>query len=795
MRLFPYLQLNSLARKLWRDLWHLRGQALAVALVVACGMASFTTTRSTYESLKTSQEAYYERYRFAHIFASLKRAPEALTAQLEALPDVARVHTRVVVSVTLDVPGLREPATGRLISIPEAPQPILNDLYIRRGRWIEPGRRDEVLVSEAFATANRLDLGDTLGAVLNGRWERLRIVGIALSPEYIYEISGFGAFPDNKRFGVLWMGRGALAAAFNMEGAFNDVVFTLLRGGQEAEIIFQLDRLLARYGGLGAYGRYHHPSHRFLSDEMVSLKANATIAPAIFLGIAAFLLHVVLSRLISTQRDQIAILKAFGYSPLVIGKHYGYFVLAIVCIGAIFGAAAGLWLGAGLTQNYGRFFRFPVLLYEARPSLMVTALLVSGGAAIVGALGAVRRAVALPPAEAMRPEPPARFQRTVLERLGLQRLLSPVGRMILRNLERKPLQTLLAILGIAMAVAILILGGYFEDALQYIMDVHFRQAQREDVTVTFREPRAVHAWHAVRSLPGVLQAEPFRRVAARLRAGHRTHRTALTGLTPDGALRRLVDRHMHVVTLPPEGVVLTAKLAEILGVAPGDRLTVEVLEGTRATHQVAVVGLVDELIGATAYIDIAALNRLLHEGETLSGAYLVIDPQASADLNALLKRVPAVAGVSFRKTMLQSFETTVAENLRGFVRILVVFASVITFSVVYNAARIALSERGRELASLRVMGFTRREIAVILLGEQAILTLAALPLGFVLGYWVCSLMPLAYDSELFRMPVVVSRATYGMACLVITVSALLSSLIVRRRLDHLDLIAVLKTRE
>ncbi len=786
----------SLDRKLWRDLWRTRGQALAVAMVVACGMASYTTTRSTYESLKITQDAYYERYRFAQVFAGLKRAPETLRTQLEAIPGVARVQTRVVVHVTLDVPGLPEPATGRLVSIPEQPGAMLNDLYLRRGRYIEPGRRDEVLVSEAFATANRLRIGETLGAVLNGRWERLRIVGVVLSPEYIYEISGFGAvFPDNKRFGVLWMGRAALGAAFNMEGAFNDIALTLRRGTQEANVLFTLDQLLDQYGGLGAYGRHEQASHRFIRDELVSLKANATIAPTILLGIAAFLLHVVLSRLISTQRDQIAILKAFGYSNRSIGWHYFKFVLIVVALGAVLGTLAGLWLGAGLTRNYAGFFRFPVLHYEAHLGLLLTSLLVSSSAAILGALVAVRRAVRLPPAEAMRPEPPARFQQTILERLGFQRLLSPVGRMILRNLERKPLQTVLSVVGIALAVAILVLGGYFEDAVQWIMEAQFRQAQREDVTVTFIEPRPARVRYEMTSLPGVLQAEMFRTVAARLRFGHRTHRTVLTGLQVGGSFRRLVDRHLQVVPVPSAGVVLTSKLGEILGIAPGDVLTVEVLEGARPQRQVVVIGLVDELIGTAVYMDIAGLNRLLQEGETISGAYLAIDPRQQEQFYRLLKRLPAVANTLFRKAGIKSFEDTIAENLRIFVRMLATFACIITFSVVYNAARIALSERGRELASLRVMGFTRAEIAIILLGEQAILTIAALPCGFVLGYWVCSLMPLAYDSELYRMPVIVSHATYAYAVVVVMVAAVASGLLVRRRLDHLDLIAVLKTRE
>jgi putative ABC transport system permease protein len=790
--------MQALNRKLMRDLFHLRGQAAAVALIVACGIASFVTMLSAYQSLELSQATYYERYRFAQVFAQLKRAPQSLSARIEAIPGVAQVRTRVVVDVTLDVPGLDEPASGRLISIPERRRPMLNDLFLRRGRYISSAHSDEVLVSEAFAEANALKLGDRLGAVINGRWEQLRIVGVALSPEYVYEIQGAGTiFPDNKRFGVLWMGRKALATAFDMDGAFNDVALSLLPRADEAEAIARLDVLLERYGGLGAYERYQQVSNRFLSDEITSLKGTATIVPTIFLGIAAFLLHVVLSRLVTTQREQIAVLKAFGYTNVAIGWHYLKLILVIVLLGATLGIVVGLWFGSAVTENYARFFRFPLLRYEAGLGLLITAVLVSSGAAILGAITAVRRAVALPPAEGMRPEPPAHFRPTVVERIGLQSFLSPVGRMILRNLERKPVQALLSILGIALAVAIIILGRYFVDALERIVEVQFYHVQREDVSIVFHEPRSARARYEVAHLPGVLHTEPFRSVPVRLRFGHRMRRSVLTGLDPAGEYRRVVDRHLRTVDLPPSGLVLTKKLAELLDVVPGQRLGVEVLEGARPVRQVPVVELVDELVGVSAYMDIRALNRLMREGRTISGAYLAVDQQQAPQLYALLKRMPAIAGVSLRQAALTSFEDTVAASLGIFTSVLVVFACIIACGVVYNAARIALSERGRELASLRVMGFTRTEIAIILLGEQALLTLAAIPVGFALGWGFSALMPLAfaYTSELYRLPVVVNRTSYAFALVVVMTAACLSGLVVRRRLDRLDLIAVLKTRE
>jgi putative ABC transport system permease protein len=767
---------------------------IAVALVVTCGVAMFVTLRSMHSYLLGTQTSYYEQYRFADVFAQLKRAPLSTAAKIAALPGVTAVEPRIVVDVLVDVPGLPEPATGRLISIPRNRRPALNQLHLRRGRWL--AGRDEVLVSEAFARANALEIGDTLGAVIHGRWQRLRIVGLALSPEYIYEIRGVGdIFPDNRRFGVMWMGYDQLAAAFDLEGAFNDVSLTLARGASEPAVLARLDRLLARWGGVGAYGREDHVSHRFLTDEITETQVTSVTIPAIFLGVTAFLLHIVMSRLVATQRDQIAVLKAFGYGNAAIGRHYVKLALAPVLVGSAAGAAFGLWFAVELAQVYARFYQFPVLRYEPQPGIVALAVAIAGGAALFGAWDAARRAMALPPAEAMRPEAPARIQVGWLERLAGRRLAAPATRILLRNLERRPWKAVLSVVGIALAASIVVLGWYMFDAIEFMKNVQFRTVQREDVTVVLREPSSAGARYALARLPGVLRAEPFRFVAVRFRHGHRTYRSALQGIDPRGELRQIIDRDVRRHELPAEGVLLTAHLAEKLAVRPGDTLTIEVMEGARPVRQVKVAGVVDEMLGMSAYLELPALNRLMQEGGTISGAYLTVDPREREGLYVRLKRLPAVTGVGVRDVSLRGFETTVAESFWISISTLITFACIIAFGVIYNGARIALSERGRELASLRILGFSRGEVATMLLGEQALLTLLAIPLGAAFGFGVCALLALRFESDLFRLPLVVSAQTYLFAFLTVAASAVASGLAVRRRLDRLDLVQVLKTRE
>jgi putative ABC transport system permease protein len=719
--------MTALNRKLLRDLWGMKTQAIAIALVMASGVATLVMSRSTVNSLHEARERYYDRNRFADVFTHLKRAPNSLAARIADIPGVAAVETRVVVDVTLDVPGLAEPAVGRIVSIPDRPGHELNALHLRRGRYPEQGRAGEVLVNEAFAEAHGFQPGDAVRAIINGRMQTLRFAGVALSPEYIYQVRPSEIIPDDKRFGVFWMGYTELAAAYDMQGAFNDVSLALLRGASVPEVLRRLDTLTEPYGGTGAYSREDQVSHRRVSDELTQFRAMASIPPFIFLSVTAFLLHVVISRLVQTQREQIAVLKAFGYTRGEIGAHYLKLVLGMVVVGVALGVAAGAWLGENLARLYARYFRFPDLAFQLDPGVVILAIIIAAGASLLGVMTALQRAMRLPPAEAMRPEPPGDFRPMLVERIGLQRFFSQVARMVLRQIERKPLKAALSTLGIALAIAILVLGSFVRDVVDHAMDFQFFQMQRNDMNLALVEPTSSTVLHELRSIPGVMAAEGFRAVPVRMRFGPRARRLAVMGLPPDQRLFRLLDTGGRQMALPPGGLVVSKKLGELLGANVGDRVTLEVLEGERPVREVEISGLLDDFFGTSAYMELSALNRLMREGATISGAFMLTDAKANDAIYTRLKQTPRVAGVSVRSTTIAAFKELMRQNLLRMRLINVAFACIIAFGVVYNAARIALSERGRELATLRVIGFTRGEISWVLLGEIAVLTVAAIP--------------------------------------------------------------------
>lgn len=791
--------MKALDRKLWRDLLQMKSQALAIALVVMCGVGTYIMFLTTLDALRSTQISYYRDYRFADVFASLKRAPESLRQRVQDIPGVAHVETRVMAQVRLDMPTFDEPVTALMVSLSplasDSGSQGLNALHLRQGRLPTPGRPDEVAVSTPFADAHALQLGDRFYAILNGRRQALTMVGTVLSPEFIQQMRPGSAFPDYKRYGVMWMGRRALGQAYDMEGAFNDLTLSLNPGADTQTVIDRIDELLKPYGGLGAYARKDQLSHRFLSQELQQLGTLASLFPTIFMGIAAFLLNVVIGRLVAMQREQVATLKAFGYSNLSVLAHYLKMVSVIVGMGVLSGTALGIWLAKLLSGVYMEFYHFPYLKFSLQPHTVVEATAVSLLAAGTGTVFAVWRAASLRPAQAMRPEPPPAYHETWVEKLGLKRWLSQPTRMIIRHIQRQTLKSMLTVVGIAMACGIILTGLFQRDTVSYMVHLQFGMAQREDISVHFTDPIAYRARFDLLSLPEVQNVEVFRTVPVRLRHGHRSYRTGIRGVEPGGDLQRLLNADLRSVYLPSEGILLTDFLATLLDVQVGDTLVVEVLEGNRPVRVATVAGLVREYTGVSAYMQLTALNHFMQEGPTISGAYLSIDSALRSSLYARLKEMPRVAGVAERIQEIRNFNRVMDETMLFFTYVSTVFAVIIAFGMIYNSARIALTERGRELASMRVLGFTRAEIAYILLGELGVLTLIAIPLGLWLGRAMCYYIALTMQNDLFRVPVILVPQTYAFATTVVLVSALLSGLAVRRRLDQLDLIAVLKAAE
>jgi putative ABC transport system permease protein len=781
--------------KLIRDLGGMKGQAGAIALVMACGLAVMIMARSLIISLESARDTYYAANRFADVFCDLSRAPNAVRSRLAEIPGIGEVETRVAGSLTIDLPGRKEPVNGKILSLPEDRPQRLNLVFLRTGRLPESGHNDEVVVSEPFAQANHLGLGDSIDATIHGARQRLRIVGIGLSPEYVYATAPSEGVPDDRRYGIFWMNERPLARALLLEGAFNSFAAELAPTANKADVLAEIDRVLTPYGGLIAYDRGDQPSAKQISDRIRVLGAFALAFPAVFLGIAAFMSSAVLTRLIRLQREQIAQLKALGYSSRQIGWHYLKFALVIVLLGTVLGSLLGLWLGDLVVIVYRRFFHFPALPFRPDWTALLLALIASAAASVVGVSSAVHQAMSLPAAEAMRPEPPAEFRPSIIERLGLQALVASPLRMAMRNLERKPWHALLTILGLAFATGIPLVPGAIQDGIAYLSVFVWELQYRQDVTITLTEPTSARVLDDIRNLPGVLVAEPFRDVAARLHYQQHERRVAVSGVPRTRSLHRLLDQTAAPVQMPLSGLVLSAKLAEVLGVKPGDSVQVEVEEGERPTFQAVVAGIITDFTGLFAYMDVDALRGLMREGGTITGADLQVDTAHWDELMEQVKQSPRIGSFTVMRDSRTSFDQTTSQMMGTVQTVYFSFAVIVSFGVVYNSARIALSERARELATLRVMGFTYREVTTILVSELAILTLGAIPVGLWIGTQFAALIVHAANTESVRMPLVLEPRAFVVAVGIMLIASGLSFTVVGRRIRQLDMLSVLKGRE
>ncbi|RWA63158.1 FtsX-like permease family protein [Mesorhizobium sp.] len=787
--------MSVLDRKLLRDLLRMWAQVLAIALVMACGVATIVIAVGGYRSLEQTRNAFYDRYRFATVFSGLTRAPLHLRERIASIAGISGIELRIVKPVLLDMPGMAEPATAIAVSIPDRGEPAVNRLYLRNGRLPESGRPGEVAVTERFATARRMAPGSTFDAILNGRKRTLSVTGIVLTPEYIYALGPGDMVPDPRRFGVFFMPRTVLAGIFDMDGAFNDVAMRTQRSAGIQAVEDAVDRILKPYGGTGTHGRTDQISHAFLDNELIQLRAMATVIPPVFLFVSAFLVNMILSRLIVLEREQIGLMKAVGYGSGAIGWHYGKLTLVIASIGIAIGAGAGNWLGHGLTTLYARFFSFPFLIFQQSLDLYAVAATTSALAALLGAARAIWSVITLPPAVAMQPPAPARYQSFLTGEGRLLSAFSQLTIMAFRHLLRWPLRSLLTALGTSLAVALLVTALFSFDSIAFMVDTVFFRAERQDATLSLGVEQSPRALQSVAAMPGVLRAEPFRATAVILRHGHRERRLVISSVPPKADLARVLDLDLAPIDPPPAGLTLSERVASLLDLRIGDLAEVELLERAHQMVRVPVTSIVQSYVGLAVYMRTEALDRLVGGGPRISGVRVAIDPARLGGLYSAVKQTPAVASIALQGISRQRFRETIGENITIMTTVYTALAVIIAFGVVYNSARIQLSERARELAGLRVLGFTRSEVSSVLLIELAAIVALAQPLGWMLGYLFSWSVVRGFESDLFRIPFVVNRSTFALASLVVLAVATLSALIVRRRIDRLDLVRVLKTRD
>lgn len=784
-----------LDKKLLRDLLRIKSQAAAIGLVIALGVLMLVMMNGLVNTLDETRRAYYERYRLADVFAPVRRAPENVLPKLAAIGGVVAVEGRVTGDALLDLPGVAIPLRAQAISLPDFGAPQLNDISLSQGRLIDPDRTDEILLLKSFAEARNLVPGDTLLATMNGSRRQFEIVGLAEAPEFIYTTPPGELVPDDGRFAVMWMSQTALSAVYDMEGAFNEALLSLGPEARLPRVLDAVDRILESAGGLGAYGLEDQISNRFITEEIAGLRASAVSVPPVFMAVASFLLYIVVSRIVQAERGQIGLLKAFGYSSREVGIHYLKLVLIIAVGGAIAGSIMGIAAGRSLAGVYQNYYKFPFIVFQVEPGVFLSGFFISTLTASLGGILVLRREFALTPAVAMRPPAPADYSRAKGFSRWLKALLDQPSRMVVRGVMRQSGRMLGIVVGVATGMAlsvgmISIYAGFDET-----IDLSFTVQDRSDASVFFTSAVSDRAIFDLQHLDAVSYVEPIRIVPVVFRNGLHEYRGSINGLVQNPRLNRALNSQQQPITLSKDSIVLSKPIADVLQLAPGDVLTVEVREGRRPTIEIPVGSISETLLGSLTYMELESLNRVLKEPNRVSGAYLSLDSAQTEQVFRQIKDMPRVAGITLKQDSKVAFQRLMDTGAGAMRYVMGFIAAIITFGIVYNAARIAYADRERDLASLRVIGFTKGETAFVLLGELAVVIFAAIPLGAFMGYYFAIVIAAGFSTDLYQISAPYSPASIGSAALAVLLAAAFSGWLVKRISDRVELVSALKSKE
>lgn len=780
---------------MWRDFWRLKAQTLTTAILIICGVALLVSQWSAYRSLQTARDNYYRDYAFADLFADFKRAPSETLKSILKIPGVQTVVPRISTDGLVSIPEKAEPALGRFISVPSGAQPPLNLLHLRLGRLPVDSSEAEVVVHEGFALANRLRPGDKIGIVVHGQSERARIVGIGISPEFVYALSPSAPLPDDHRFGVFWMTERTLQRLMHLNGGFNSLVARVESLASMNKIKAAVDEVLKPYGSLGAYGRDRQISNIFVEDEISQQRSSVVVVPTIFLAVAAFLINIIASRLIALHRSQIAALKALGYTRWEVSAHYLKLIMLMSLVGTLPGLAVGGLLGQWMSSNYEAYFRFPELHFSISPASALIGLVAGILPGLIGATAGILSAFRMAPAEAMRPLIPPPFQATLIEKLNLQRLLSPVGRMVFRNLLQRPLRLILVTLSLSAALAIVVSAGSWADMIDFLLKTQFQRLQREDISVSLLRPRPLSAVQELSRLPGVISVEAYRSVPVRISYLNHKRELQVTGWPDKSEMRELLDRELKPIQIAPSGIMLSRFFEKNWEMKPGDKIRIEPLEGEGQTLTVEVVGFTDELIGISANMKIQELWKIMGEEPVYNVMAIKADPLRITELYISLQNSPEVGAVNLKEALYKGFSDTFGQMIRTTTNVLMIASLLIAFGIIYNSARVSFSERAWELASLRVLGFKRSEVSRVLLLEIGVQVALSLLPGCLLGLGLTHLSMNLIHTETFAFPVIVENQTYARGLLAILLGFAASVTVVYRMTGKLNPAEALKARE
>lgn len=798
--------MQVLERRLLRMVRGTWGQFLALVSIVMLGVLIYISMTTAYMNLSRSQQSFYQENEFADYFLQVVKAPQAESKRLADIPGVVKVSGRIQKDISFIKPdGGR--GTLRLTSYSLPVENELNHIQVVSGRMFAPegGQGIEVLVDPKFAQANHLEQGGRLTVIAGNRELTLNVVGTAVSPEFIYLMKDAASLmPEPEEFGVLMMPYQQAEQVLNMQGQINQVLLKLAPGADEAQVKAQAEKMLEPYGNLAAYNRDKQLSHVTLKGELEGLRVSSRFLPLIFFLVAAGIQFLLLGRMIKAQRSSIGVMKALGLSNIRIVIHFVSYPVCVSLIGSVLGSIFGIYLASVFSQMYAMFFNLPATIGGINSTAIIYSLVITLLVGISSGLLACRGILGIQPAEAMRAQAPTRGGSIALEKWSFfWNSLSSAWRMSLRTMFRNRTRFAVTVLGVAGTVIILIMAFFSSDATDYMMERHFSMENRYDFLVTFTAPLKQSEIMYWQQWGEIEQMEPSLQVPVKVSnglnnrdEGRPEEDDSLQGLRVGEKLLGIYSVNGEELTIPEQGVLLNERTARKLRVQTGDWIYVESKLGIGPSHRarLQVAGISQALMGGGSYVSLDTANRLLDESKLFNALMLKVDSEKTEQFKDRLEKMTAVSSVVSRDKEQANWNKMMASMI-FFVGVMILFGAILGLAIIYNSSLMNFNERKKELASLRVIGFTRREIGSLLFKETALQAITGIVIGLPLGRWLGALYIDAVSTDLYTMPVIIYPQTYFIVAGSTIAFILAGFALVVPKLKQLDLVEALKNQD
>ncbi len=783
-------------RKLLRDLKDNKAAYIACVVVIGIGLMVFTFSAIVLENLQAAKDDFYRDYNFADGFIRVRGIPDAEINRIKQIEGVAYLEGRLVKDVRVLLPGKDESIFLRLVSTVPGEREGLNRVQMLKGE--EPdGRSRDLVVAPDFFAANELNLGDILPVIAAGHIYDLRISGVGQSPEFVYALrTAQDIYPNPETFGIAHVPLSVMRSIFQEGESYNDLVFSLNPGYSYEDVEARMKPRLERYGLESMYPKKDQVSEVILNQELDQMRGMVTTLPVLFLFVAAVILYILIKRMVEQQRGQIGTLKAFGYTNREILVHYISYAVIIGIAGGILGGLSGIWISFPLTELYKEFFSLPGLESHFSLKYMLADILMATSFSLVAGYFAGTDILKLQPAEAMRPPTPPEGGKTWLEQQQLYwNCLNIQGKMATRNIFRNKARAFFTMLGITFAFAMIATTWYFQAITEVMITDQFVKVQTHSAKVVFSSPQAKDA--VVREIgrfPGVNRVEPVLEVPALLRHNWHEKGSVIMGLSQDSQMYNILTDSGEKLHPPSNGVLLSSRLAELLEVKQGDFIEIDSFYNGGKAVNVEVVDVVPQYLGVNAFMEIDALSALLKQSKMATSVLVDLEQDSLSALKDKYQDSERIAVVEDRGAMLATFNELM-ESYGYMIYVLAIFALITGFAVVYNSSIVSLSERQRELASLRVLGMSPGEVLQILTFEQWFISIFAMITGIPLTILLIKGMADSMNNDMFSIPFIVEFFPFIMAILGTAFFVVIAQWTINKKIHKLSMVEVLKERD